>query len=911
MSKKKRYLNHVTLMALLFMLTVGVSYSQELTGSIAGTVSDTEGNPLPGVTVEASSPALMGVQTDITSESGNYRFLNMPPGAYQLVFKLDGFQTVDRKNIKVIIGGTSTVKVIMQQEALAETVLVTAESPIVDVTQSGMSSNFDRDAIEKIPSGRDTFFGIVQQAPGIVRHGEQSFRVMAFGSNAQSNIFLIDGVDISSPELGIAWTWPSEDVIDELEISGIGTSAEYGQFTGAVINIVQKSGGNVFSGNAFYYGQYDALTGDNNPDPEQYFSYHRQKFYDVGFTFGGPLVKDNLWFFTNWNKRRDNDSGWQSDPQYYGIADRDLYMGKLSSQFANKHRLAVSLQWFRDNYASAPTPYYMPESVTSDGLKQWNWSVLYTWMISTSSVFELRYGGWWCNEDDGVPTQGGDLNKRAHYDLLTGVVSVAPTYAVFWDIGRHQASASFTHFAEDFLAGDHEFKVGIQYNRGWNHGRGGYAGGGIYLDYGSYPYLLYEQQQWQYGGKINAFGAFVDDNWKIGDRLTLNLGLRADFQKADYPAFPRMNNWDELSELAPGIDDLITWNTVSPRIGFVYQITPDGKTVFKAHYGRYNDALLAAQFNWPGPGATDWFAYFWTGSEWFLFDYMPGEQGYNIDPNLRNPHADVFSVGIDRELMADFSIGGLFVYKDEKSLLGQEDRGAEYVAVERTSPDNGQTYTVYDQITPPESNEYWWGNPPEYGLTYKSFVITLNKRYSNKWMLNSSLTWSENEGLTCVAHTTHQNAMGWYAGSFGTDPTDLINATGFLQNDRRWVFKLQAGYTFPWDILVSGRYLYQSGNPYATFVRVFDLNYTEYKRVFAEPRGPDRFNSWNMLDLRVQKSFRLGDRIKLDAIIDIFNLFNDDVILGFASYNLWSDAYGEGDYMLRPRRVQIGVRLEF
>ncbi|MCK4308052.1 TonB-dependent receptor [candidate division WOR-3 bacterium] len=896
---------------LFFMVATTLSYSQRLTGKIVGTVTDEEAAPLPGVTVDISSISLMGIRSDVTSDRGTYRFPNLQPGIYKVVFTLEGFQTVERYKIRVMVGGTATVNAILKPRTLEEAITVIAEAPIIDVTKSGMSTNFDRDMIEKIPSGRDSFFGIIQQAPGVIRQSETSFRVMVFGSNAQSNIYLIDGVDISSPELGIAWTWPSEDMIDEVEVLGIGSPAEYGQFTGAVINIVQKSGGNTFNGNAFYYGQYDALTDDNNPDPDKYFSYNRHKFYDTGFTLGGPIVKDKVWFFTAYNRRRDNDSSWQSDPQYFGIADRDLYMLKLSSQITGKHKLVVSGQWFKDNYAGTPTAYDMPETITSDGLTEWSWNILYTWLVSRNSIFELKYGGWWCDEDDGVPTQGGDLNKRLHYDLLTGVASGAPWYAVFWDIARHQASVSFTHFAEDFLAGDHEIKLGVQYNRGWNHGKGGYCGGGFYYDYGGEPYLLYEQQQWQYGGLINAIGAFVDDTWKIGDRLTLNLGLRADYQNADYPEFHRMINWDELDELAPGIDNIITWKSISPRIGLAFQLTPDGKTLLKAHYGRYYDALLAAQFNWPGPGTTDWFAYFWTGTGWELFDMLTGEMGYNIDPDLKNPYADQFSIGLEREIFPDFSIGALFVYKDEKDLLGQEDRGATYEAVQRVSPDNGETYTVYNQVSPAGSNEYWWGNPPEYDVTYRGLIFTLTKKYSNNWMMNTSLTWSKNEGLICTAHTTHQNAMGWYAGSFGRDPTDLVNARGELQSDRRWVFKFQAGYTFPWGILASVNYVYWTGNPYNNFVRVFDLNYVSYKRVFAEPRGKKRFDTLNKLDLRIQKTFNLYSTVRLHVMLDIFNVLNDDAIGDFHSYNLWSDSYGEPRRMIFPRRVQVGVKLQF
>ena len=146
----------------------------------------------------------------------------------------------------------------------------------------------------------------------------------------------LDGVDLSNPEIGTAWLWPSFDMFEEIEVSGLGAQAEYGNFTGAVVNIVTKSGGNRFSGTASYYGQFDALTGDNNPEPynettdEGYYSYHRDKFYDIAFTLGGPIIKDKIWFFGMFQKQIDSVSYWQDDPDFPGEYRGDNEFFKLS-----------------------------------------------------------------------------------------------------------------------------------------------------------------------------------------------------------------------------------------------------------------------------------------------------------------------------------------------------------------------------------------------------------------------------------------------------------------------------------------------------------------------------------------------------------------------------------------------------
>ena len=178
----------------------------------------------------------------------------------------------------------------------------------MDVTKSSLDTNYSRDQLEKLPFTRNTYFDMVNQTPGFTTGGgEAGSRFTAYGSNSEENGMYMDGVDLSNPEIGTAWSWPTPDIFEEVQISGIGNAAEYGNFSGAVVNIVTKSGGNKFSGSATYYGQYKKLTGDNNPKPynpatgEGYFSYNRVKWYDYALTLGGPIIKDRIWFFATYN----------------------------------------------------------------------------------------------------------------------------------------------------------------------------------------------------------------------------------------------------------------------------------------------------------------------------------------------------------------------------------------------------------------------------------------------------------------------------------------------------------------------------------------------------------------------------------------------------------------------------------
>ncbi|GAF89183.1 unnamed protein product, partial [marine sediment metagenome] len=162
-----KFLKFFILTILCVCLMVGSVFAQRLTGKITGTVSDADGIPLPGVTVEISSPSMMGgVRAQITSDRGSYRFINLPPGTYKLVFKLEGFQTLERENVKLSIGKTVNENMVLQPATLEESVTVTAAAPVIDATQSGFSHIYTKDDLEKLPAERGSYLEVIKHAPG-------------------------------------------------------------------------------------------------------------------------------------------------------------------------------------------------------------------------------------------------------------------------------------------------------------------------------------------------------------------------------------------------------------------------------------------------------------------------------------------------------------------------------------------------------------------------------------------------------------------------------------------------------------------------------------------------------------------------------------------------------------------------
>jgi len=917
MKFNKRHMGIIILFGTFLLLFASLSYSQRLTGSIKGAVTDEDGIPLNGVTIEISSKALMGgVHSQITSEKGFYRFVNLPPGIYNIIFSLEGFKTVERLNVRISVKATVTEDIIMQQTTIKESITVTAEAPIVDVTNSGMSSHFDKDLLEKIPSGRYSFLDVIKQTPGIVTVSEYRGDEMmsALGSNMESNIFQIDGLDISSARTGETYIYPHQELFTEIEVSGMGVPAEYGSFTGAVVNVVTKSGGNSLSGSLGYYGQFKNLTGDNNPDPESHYSFTRHKFYDLSFSLGGPIIKDRLWFFGTVNIVRDDATNWQEDPQYHSPIKSDHYFFKLSFQISRKHKIFGMIGYRDWAQESVPTPYTMKESTILYNIEVPNWNIMYTWIISDSTFLELKISGY-DGKEDGHNQHGSTVDDPTHYDLLTGVTSNAPWWPFNSYYDRYQAHANISHFADEFLGGNHEFKFGIQYNRGGQGSILSYSGGKLYYDYGGEPYLLYEQQPFYYGGTAENIGIFFDDSWSIGDRLTLNLGLRYDNYRGHIPSYDVYEGWHPVpGQKTEEIRNLVVWNTFSPRIGFVFQLTPDRKTILKGHYGLYYDALYAGTIEWPGPNASDWNAFWWNGSEWEFYYFIPGTGSWNIDPNLKPVYGHQFLVGVEREVVPDFSVGLMGVYKIMKNFPGLENSAGIYEMVPMISPDNDQTYNVYNQINVGDYN-YVTTNPEGFEQSYKGLILNLNKRYSNKWLFNASVTLSRSEGYSNIsagAGTGWQVSIMSSSGNYsrGKDPNDWLNGRGLMQHDRTWVLKTQFGYTFPFDILASVNFQYMTGRPYMWRVRVYPDQ--GRRRILAEPRSSEhRFDSLNMLDFRVQKTFLFGDRLRLSAIIDVYNLLNTDTVTRFASYDLWSSAFLQPRSIPFPRRAQVSIKLEF
>ena len=436
----KRSLVPLLLFSILF---AGVTWSQVTTGNIRGVVNDDEGKPIPGASVTISSTALLGgSKTTTTNELGVFRFQYLPLGQYSVVVTLEGFKKVEVSKVDVGLDQTANVPLTMSMATQEESLIVVGETPLIDVTQSGASTNIGSDIIENVPTQRN-FVNLMQTSPGVsASYGDGGGngggdRTIAFGSNMQSNSWSVDGLQLTAPETGSTWLSYAPESIQEIQVIGVGAPAEYGNFLGAVFNVVTKSGGNEFHGSANYFYTGDALMGTNIKLPDcnppvgsnsqelptgtacaanllgASSTRIQEQYYDVTATLGGPIVKDKLWFYgdmqLNHNFYADPGNSSSRTTPYqdhiYDIKGTGI-LGQNTQYNAFYHWET----WEGGNYS----PFFELTSLYEErGVSNPGWGGGITSTINDNFLLEVRYAGWSTHD---IQNSGEPNTLNAFYD---------------------------------------------------------------------------------------------------------------------------------------------------------------------------------------------------------------------------------------------------------------------------------------------------------------------------------------------------------------------------------------------------------------------------------------------------------------------------------------------------------------
>jgi outer membrane receptor protein involved in Fe transport len=543
-------------------------------------------------------------------------------------------------------------------------------------------------------------------------------------------------------------------------------------------------------------------------------------------------------------------------------------------------------------------------------------SARWTHTFSAATLLEVKGGGIYIRDREDPFSE--DTTTSGRYDFATGMYGVNSYYTWKSDQNKTQVAAAVTHYADDF-AGSHDFKFGVQIERANSQASLAYFNNVFYYDYGG-PYYAFFREPYAMDARTNVAAGFVQDNWTLNDRMTLNLGLRFDHTTGSIPDVEQPDSSLEgtTGVTFPGQGELIGFNNVSPRVGLTVTLDKAAKTVAKASWGRYYGKLLGNMFRNASAGNTSFAAFFFnpdTGRYDIPYYSVDPNISYGIDPDLTNQYTDQFFVGLEREVIPDLGVDVSFIYKKDNNFVRVKDVRGDYAQIPFTDTFQGQTQTlqVYNRTSPSAQSLFQVSNRDDFEQDYKSFIVQAYKRFSRNWQLQGSYQWQRGEGTgRGTLGVGAQSFSGLGPRSFGRDPNDLTNGYGRLFTDSTNNIRISATYQAPKGFHLGARYSYESGRPYGRLINVTGLR-QGVRPVLAEPRASYFLPDVNELQVRIDKDFVFSENLRLRAYIDIYNLFNADT---FTDVRNNSSESGDADFgqslaVVAPRRAMVGIRFEF
>ncbi len=915
-----RPLSVVTGAALILLLGLsGVASAQgTVTGSVQGIVKDSDGGVLPGATVTAISTALvMGRMTTTADVRGGWRFPALPPGIYTFEATLTGFRPVRREGVRVSLGGSLAVDLVLPLESVSAEAIVTAEAPLVSVVSNAIATNFGGEYINKQAVPRN-YYQVITSAPGVNADGGASSgsAILAYGGTSESqNAFTMDGVNVADSGSGQHWVLPAIQWMEEIQIAGLGANAEYGGYTGGVINGITKSGGNTFKGSLDLYYQPDSFTADNTDDSaDQEF-----KFEDYAFSLGGPILKDRLWFFGSAEY-------WHEVTTPVGArdtSDRTLprFLGKLTFAANEMNRIFGMVEYDHvKNERRGIDGLTFPEATRKQDGPGVSFSANWESVFSSSSFLNVKLTGYDGN-DDYLPYNGTDT--AGHEDLY-GLSGYSLVNAKMQNLShRHLVTgdASWSLFKDGLFgkSDSHAFKFGALYEKASTTDEWRRNGGFTYYDdstlcpgdteeeqvanYLRDPSCGWYERSTGYGeyevhGEHDGFTFYAQDSMRLS-RVTVNAGLRY----TKYSAGWRKGFGDA---------DIYEVDFVDPRIGFAWDVRGDGRWAIKAHWGRYHSSMYTYLYDREVSGhasVPDGDCY-WDGSAW-------GDCGSSTPDEatigkVDHPYVDETLFTVEHQLGRDTSIGLDFVDRRFRAIMGLYNTNDDYEQVTGIpNPFGGGDLEVWSLNGDP----VWslTSDNPGY-RDYDSLILRFDKRHANGWQLRSSLVWTDLTG-----NVLKNNG---YAPEL-EDRNGLVNADGKMDSSfNEWEFKVSGSVDLPLGIVASGQYTYLSGTywtPYGDVRSFVDGNYYSGRNVFLAERGSEKLDARNIVDVRLGWGLNLAGALRLDLSLECFNALNTDKTLTIENYygryrsSGWSTYanFGAPTSIEAPRKFRAGVRLSF
>jgi hypothetical protein len=935
-------------------------------GAIVGAVTDSSKGVLPGVTVTLKGGALAGTRDAVTDDQGRYQFGGLAPGTYTVTFELPGFSPLIREGINVRASFTATIDGELGVGSLQESVTVSGASPVIDTSSTAVANTFDTQTMKDLPTARD-FAALMSVTPGVTMT-----RVDVGGSSAMSetgwtvygmsgggNQYTVEGIQVDSNYYNDFGSF------QEVQIETAAHTAEM-SVPGVMSTMIAKAGGNAYHGD--FYTDYSRLgfssqniddrqiglgvSGGGGIDPRD--TNRTEKYQDINGQLGGYIIKDKLWWA---GSLRYNESlvGYPVFPVHPQLTRVDSRSAKVTYNLTTQNKI---VGYYNYNFKYQPERFVVKTQVHPTSDETWdedfpvgNYKLEYNSVLSSSLFFEARYGDFFYDfyNFDRAP-------ERALYIDTATQTRVGGTGSNHRKLRTPQFNGAINYFKSGWGAVNHNFKFGWmaqnytqQYRTTGRVSRDGddlvtpdiqynlINGAANQVVFNETPNEA-KQNQWN-------VALYLNDAWQVSDKLTLNLGLRFDRYQAGYPDQvhealrynPATRTFDLTADAFPADSSRYSFNAIGPRVGVVYDLKGDGKTVIKGNYGSYPwRPSPRSGISGLNPNAETWSrTYGWVDTNGDLA-WQPGEErnlvtqagglaNTFIDPDWKLNVTKELATWVEREIITNFGIRTGLVWRwDDNPQMNYDTRrplsaynvprdvrdpGADGVV---GNADDGNMITVYDldpavlAATTP-FNTSTSNSPKGIGSDHYTWEVSGVKRMANNWSMNASFshTWSReapNSGSPFggVTGPTASAAYGSTANDYlGTDD-------GGRKNYTNWQGKIAATFMLWKDLKFSPVLRHQSGDPFGRVI-VVRMNYGN-QNVQVEPESANRVANVTLFDTRFEKGVTLKG-LRLSGFFDVFNVFNTN-----AEQDINQTAgstYLRPLNILSPRVARIGMKLEF
>jgi len=915
--------------ALASVIALATPALAQTTGSINGTVTDNTGAVLPGVTVTATSPSQMGAQTAISNAQGVYRFPAVVPGTYAVIYDMSGFTTVRREGIIVNVGFTATVNVQMSLATLTETVTVSGQSPLVDLSSTTSTFNVTSQMLETLPNARD-IWSVMGQSPGVrvstidvggSRAGTQT-GFEAFGYSGQVRV-QVDGVN-TTEGTGAAGFYYDYGSFEEIQLGGDGMDAQSAT-PGVQLNAVVKSGGNKLRG-SFYSDYENRDFQGTNIDARlkalgigqgtRTLSYH-----DFNGDIGGPVKHDKFWYYLSL-RRQDSTvtvSGFPVEkPGDFGqLTSLQNGTYKLSYQLSPNNRLSHYIQYGRKLLpyrGGTSTRYryttYMQDSGSYAANAEWN-SIVTPQFIFRAAVSTFGYN--WPNLPYGP---NGELNENLDHRITDDGSGTTFTKgsesADRNDRRRWQFNWDATRFMDNKLGGDHQIKFGFLSERESQQFIDEGFLDEITLAFRSPPPLpsfttpyrvtIRNTPRETYNANWHH-GAYVHDNWQARKGLTVSAGVRWDYYESFFPDQPIPGSrfrdffyagvpvqtsvgpfslprtpYADTNFVATGRNGIRKHpDLLVARLGFSWDVRGNGKTVVKGNWGRfYQNPGNASERENPLSSATATFDWIDTnGDKLFTINELGqnrsvsgvGGTSTSIDPNLLDPYTDAASAWFEHEISDGIGFRAGYTFRGDGNSTQNVELARLYgmYTLARQFADPGVDGIVGNSDD--GQSFVWWDIP---GTAPASRTVTRN--------VDDILATDSAVDFTLTKRMSHKWSMVtsfYYNWDRDRGHPQTPNAERFNDETRtNWNFKVFGTYQAPWQLTVTPSIRHQSGNNLSRDVSISGGNIGNNTVYEAEPNTAYRTDNVTVVDAKIERRFRLAGGHSFLAFVDLFNLTN-------------------------------------